>query len=387
MTHRPIVAVADDDAITRAALEEVLSDRFDVRTFESGQAVLDHLAGHTICLLLLDVQMPGLTGYETCRALRARPGLAEVPVIFLSAHAQPEERLLGYAAGGHDYVTKPYDIDELNAKITVAIELHRRTRQLAMDARSLSEAALATAEMMGEVGVVLDFQRAIGGCTEPEAIAHAAFDALRRFGLEGCMRLHGSEGAFTGATSGVVSALETTLLDHLESRPGMRIVTTGPNLGFAYGDVTLLVRSVAWALDATSPQTVDAMGRARDNLALVVEGALSRLKALEAEADARHLAVASRLIDATREALRDQEVTAQEIYRDLDAIFESVREDFEFLFPQLGLTPDQEQRLADIVAQQRIRGLGIVTRGRSAGQRLRLLLDHLERSAPSAAAP
>lgn len=160
------------------------------------------------------------------------------------------------------------------------------------------------------------------------------------------------------------------VLDHLESRPGMRIVTTGPNLGFAYGDGTLLVRSVAWAQDATAPQTVDAMGRARDNLALVVEGALSRLKALEAEADARHLAV-----------------TAQEIYRDLDAIFESVREDFEFLFPQLGLTPDQEQRLADIVAQQRIRGLGIVTRGRSAGQRLRRLLDHLERSAPSAAAP
>jgi|GEM_PF-1877563 len=386
MTDRPVIAVVDDDAITREVLTDALRAEYEVQAFGDGRAVLEYLAAYRVCLLLLDVEMPGLTGYETCRALRTMPDRGDVPVIFLSARVLPEERLEGYAAGGDDYVTKPFHVDEVQAKVRLAIEAHRRARALAQEAQSMGETALVTAEMMGEVGVVLDFQRAIAGCTTPEAMADAAFDALGRFRLDGCMRLRlrGRGDVVTRSTSGVVSALETSLLDHLAARDDARIVTMGPSLGFGFGDVTLLARSLDWALSPTTPQTLDAIGRARDNVALIVEGVLSRLRALQAESDARRLRGAQHLIDATREALRTLDQNAHAIDADLDAAFEATREEFEYLFPQLGLTPEQEQRLADIVERQRRRGLAIVARGRLAGQGLRQVLEQMEQaSAPA----
>jgi DNA-binding response OmpR family regulator len=377
MSERPLITIVDDEPTTCELLAGALEGRYRVQAFGHGQALLDSLATQAVDLVLLDVEMPGLDGYQTCRALRAGPVQADVPVIFLSAHSLLEERLQGYAAGGNDYLTKPFDIDELNAKILNAIDAHRRTRQLAREAADMGEAAAVTAEMMGEIGVVLDFQRSIADCHAPGQIATALLDALARFGLDGCLRLQTRRGTVSRSSAGALSALETSLLQHLESRPDTRIVTMGTNLGFAYGAATVLVRSVAWALAASDPATLDAMGRARDNVALLVEGALSRLHALDAEADAQHLVLAQRLIDMTRQALHDLEQSARQVHDDLDAVFEHSRADFEYLFPLLGLSHEQEDRLLAIVTQQRASGLEVLARSRQAEQGLRRLLDRL----------
>lgn len=374
---RPIIAIADDESVAREVLVGALEDRYEVRIFDRGQAVLDFAASGHADMILLDVEMPGMSGYDTCRALRAGSTLPDVPVIFLSAHARLEDRLLGYAAGGHDYLVKPYDLDELNAKIVLAIDAHRRARQLAVEVADMSEAVSVTTEMMGEIGVVLDFQRAIAGCETAERMADAIVDALGRFGLDGCMRLRTRRAVITRSVAGSATALEASLLSHLASRPDARIVTMGPNLGFSFGEVTLLVRSVGWALAPDTPETVESMGRARDSVALLVEGALSRLKGIDAELDARHLAGAQELIAMTRKTLEELERSAHEVSCELDAVFEAARQDFEFEFPKLGLTLEQEERLAGIVARQRERGLEVLARGRLAEQGMHRLVDRM----------
>lgn len=380
MHDRPLITIVDDEPITSEMLAVALEERYRVQTFDNGQALLDHLAEQAVDLVLLDVEMPGLNGYETCRALRAAPAQADVPVIFLSAHTLLDERLEGYAAGGNDYLAKPFDVDELNVKIVNAIDAHRRTRQLAREAADMGEAAAVTAEMMGEIGVVLDFQRTIATCGTAEEIAAALLEALARFGLDGCLRLRSRRGTVARSSAGATSALENSLLQHLESRPDARIVTMGTNLGFSYGAATVLVRSVAWALAATDPVTLDAMGRARDNVALLVEGALSRLQALDAEADARHLVVAQQLIDMTRQTLHELQQAGERVHADLDAVFESTRTEFEMLFPLLSLSHEQEERLLAIVDQQRRRGLDALQRSRLAGQGLHGLVEQLSAS-------
>lgn len=377
MTPRPIIAIADDDPIAREVLAGAIEDRYEVRTFDHGRAVIDFVASSHVDMVLLDVEMPGMSGYDICRALRAGPALADVPVIFLSSHARLEDRLQGYAAGGHDYLVKPYDIDELNAKILLAIDAHRRARQLAGEVAEMSEAVSVTTEMMGEVGVVLDFQRAVAGCDTAERVADAIVQALGRFGLDGCMRLRTRRTVITRSAAGSTTALEASLLSHLEARPDARIVTMGPNLGFSFGDVTLLVRSVNWAMAPDAPETIESMGRARDSVALLVEGTLSRLQAIDAEFDSRNLAVAQQLIAVTRRTLEDLEKSAHEVSCELDAVFEAALQDFEFEFPKLGLTLEQEERLAGIVARQRERGLEVLARGRLAEQGLRRLVDQM----------
>lgn len=380
MFSKPIIAIADDNGFVREVLASSLEVRYEVCQFESGQAVLDHMANQHVDLLLLDVEMPGLNGYQTCRALRDGQSLQDMPVIFLSAHTKLEDRLQGYAAGGNDYLTKPCDPVELEAKIQLAIDNHRVTRRLAGEVAELSDAFSLTAEMMGEVGVVLEFQRALSDCATPRAIADAMFATLSRFGLEGCVRLSNRSASITRSTAGTASALQTSLLDHLAAMKDTHIVTIGHNLGFATGSVTLLVHSRAWAAAPDAPQTVDAKGRARDNIALLVEGAIARLRALDTEHAALQLVGAQTLIGMTRQALMDIETAERKLHTELDAVFEAVREQFEMRFPQLGLTPEQEDTLADLLARHRTRGLGVLAQGRAAEARVRQLVEQLEAS-------
>lgn len=386
MPDRPIIAIADDDPIAREVLSSALEGRCEVRLFDSGRTMLDGLAAHRADLLLLDVGMPDLDGYETCRALREGAACPDIPVIFLSARALLEDRLQGYAAGGNDYLVKPYDVDELHAKIVLAIDAACRARQLQGEVSDLTDAALLTAEMMGEVGVVLEFQRALASCTTIECVSDAMFAALARFGLEGCLRLKSRRTAIARSVAGQASSLESSLLEHLASRPDARIVTMGLNLGFSYGSVTLLTRSPAWAHSPQTQETADAMGRARDNVALLVEGAVVRLQAIDAEHDARQLAGAEDLIGATRTALQQVEHTEREIHAELDAVFEDIRHEFEMRFPQLGLTSAQEDSLIEIVDRKRSQGMAVLARGRSAEELLRSLVQQLAHS-PRAAEP
>lgn len=387
MPDRPIVAIADDNPVVRETLAAALEARYIVRQFDSGWALLDGIAPGPVDLLLLDVEMPGLTGYETCRLLRHGAALADVPVIFLSAHAQPEDRMQGYAAGGNDYLTKPCDFDELEAKIVLAIDGHRRARGLASAVAELSDAASLTAEMMGEVGVVLEFQRDLTHCETLEAVGAAIVTALGRFGLEGCMRLTTQRSLLCRSVVGAASALEVSLLDHLASRPDPRISTFGQNLGFSFEGVTLLVRCPAWTATPDTPQTRDAMGRARDNIALLVEGTIARLRALDAEHEARQLSGARTLIAMTREALVDIEAVELALHHELDGVFEAMRDEFEMRFPQLGLTADQEDSLAGILTRHRARALVVLARGQAVQARLHGLVEQLESPPPRDADP
>jgi DNA-binding response OmpR family regulator len=379
MSDKPIVAVVDDNAVSRETLAVHLEDNYVVRQFDSGDAALAGLGQGRIDLMLLDVEMPGLDGYATCRALRAAPAHGDVPVIFVSAHTQVADRLKGYAAGGDDYLPKPCAVDELLAKVAHAIDTHRRARRLAGEVDDLSTTALITAEMLGDVGVVLEFQRATADCGDADSLAEALLSALARYGLEGCLRLTTARGSTSRSQAGPASALEASLLDHLAARPDTRIATIGQNLGFSYGSVTLLARSLSWSREPHTAETRDAMGRARDNVALLVEGAVARLRLMDAEQDARALAGAHALLDATRTALREIEDTERALHADLDGVFEAMREEFEMRFPQLGLTADQEDALAHIVSRHRARALAVLEAGRAAEAHLRRLAGQLER--------
>ena len=81
-------------------------------------------------LILLDVMMPGLDGFEVCRQLKARPGICDVPVIFMTALTDPADKLRGFEAGAVDYLTKPVQQEELFARVNAHIGLYRYQREL-----------------------------------------------------------------------------------------------------------------------------------------------------------------------------------------------------------------------------------------------------------------
>ena len=106
--------IVDDDAVILRLLEvNFRLEGYDVESASRGEAALERAAANTPDIIVLDVMMPGLDGWQVCERLRAAPALADTPVVFLSARAQDDDRARGHALGVVDYVTKPFDPSEL----------------------------------------------------------------------------------------------------------------------------------------------------------------------------------------------------------------------------------------------------------------------------------
>ncbi|MGD0167138.1 MAG: response regulator transcription factor [Gaiellaceae bacterium] len=112
------ILVVDDEQPLRDALERALKiERYDVETAESGVLALERMKSgdHDIDAIVLDVLMPGVDGLEVCRRMRAAGD--KTPVLMLTARVEVEDRVAGLDAGADDYVTKPFDLEELLARL------------------------------------------------------------------------------------------------------------------------------------------------------------------------------------------------------------------------------------------------------------------------------
>ncbi|MEW6516224.1 MAG: response regulator [candidate division FCPU426 bacterium] len=113
-----ILVVDDEPAIARLVQISLVSSGFEVRTVGNGQSALELLAQWQADVVVLDVMMPGLSGYEVCAAIRRQPDLEHIKVIFLTAKSTPADVARGLAVGGNDYLAKPFDPDDLLVRIT-----------------------------------------------------------------------------------------------------------------------------------------------------------------------------------------------------------------------------------------------------------------------------
>jgi DNA-binding response OmpR family regulator len=110
----PRILILDDDPIILRLLQiNFRLEGYEVDTASRGEEALERVRSHRPDVVVLDVMMPGVDGWEVCRRLKEMPGVNHVPVIFLSARAQDEDRQRGYALGVDEYVTKPFDPSHL----------------------------------------------------------------------------------------------------------------------------------------------------------------------------------------------------------------------------------------------------------------------------------
>jgi DNA-binding response OmpR family regulator len=117
-----IVIIDDDRAIAELTSIWVKAAGFNTIIANDGRSGLDAIARCRPDLILLDIRMPEMDGFEVNRQLRQTPGLAEIPVIFLSAHAQETTRQESLAGGGHCFLPKPYEVRNLIAAIRAALK-------------------------------------------------------------------------------------------------------------------------------------------------------------------------------------------------------------------------------------------------------------------------
>src|SRR5207245_9545800 len=140
------VLLVDDDERNLLAVATVLEDLGEVVLARSGEEALRHLLKGEFAVILLDVYMPGMDGYETAQIIRDRDQTKRIPIVFLSAVNKETEHLLrGYEMGAVDYVFKPVDPVVLRSKVAVFVDLFAKTKEIERKARQ--EQALLDANL------------------------------------------------------------------------------------------------------------------------------------------------------------------------------------------------------------------------------------------------
>jgi two-component system alkaline phosphatase synthesis response regulator PhoP len=172
--ERRILLVEDEPSLVLTVSDRLLSEGYHVETAGDGNTGLSRALAEPFDLVILDVMLPGRDGFEVCRELRSRGG--QVPVLMLTARSQVIDRVVGLKLGADDYLTKPFEMIELLARVEALI---RRSSAPAPSAPSAS-AAPAGAYTFGDVRV--DFRRAeVFRDDEPVTLSALEFKLLAYF--------------------------------------------------------------------------------------------------------------------------------------------------------------------------------------------------------------
>jgi signal transduction histidine kinase len=131
-THTPNIMIIDDTPANLQVLTEMLQKQplYRIRPFSSGKLALQAMKKHCPDLILLDITMPEMDGYEVCRQIKQDPLFQDIPVLFISALNETVDKLKAFEVGGVDYITKPFQFEEVQARVHTHLQLRRQRREL-----------------------------------------------------------------------------------------------------------------------------------------------------------------------------------------------------------------------------------------------------------------
>lgn len=141
----------DDNPANLKLLEDMLTQRgLRVRSFPRGRLAIAAAERMRPDLILLDINMPEMNGYEVCERLKSNPELADVPIIFLSALAEIDDKVKAFRSGAVDYVSKPFQFEEVHARVETHLRIHDLRQELKTHNQRLEEAVAARSRELAD---------------------------------------------------------------------------------------------------------------------------------------------------------------------------------------------------------------------------------------------
>lgn len=335
------ILVVDDDPFMREMVEEVLGTSYQLIIAENGADALMLAQAEHPALILLDVEMPGMNGYETCRQIKQEDTSVPVPVIFVSALDQIDEKLKGYEAGGDDYVIKPFDPQELKAKIAHMLGMASERAQLKEMANYATNTAMTAMTSMSEMGALLESLKKFNASIDETELAEAVLSGLSSYGLGGVVQVRTPEKTLALSELGEASPLEISVIEHMTGMD--RIVHFRSRMSIHYPHVAMLVNNMP-------VEDPDRCGRLRDHLAMLVEGAEMRAAGIVAENESRRRGIAiERMIERVTGALNEIDSSQRQSRMEIRVAFSALTDEMEKALLRVALTREQEDLLSSIV--------------------------------------
>lgn len=337
---QPKVLIVDDDELSPVLLGRVLGDQFAFEHAGSGETALAAVSAVKPAIILMDVEMPGgMSGYDACRAIKHNPASAQVPVFFLSAHTEAEDRLKAYESGGDDYISKPFNTEEIRHKLTLALAHQARRNELADKAHRAASMAMTSIREAASVGLILGFLGDIVRQTDHAQIADSTLRTLERFQMQGAVQLRNGGKPFSRNSAGECTAVEQAVLAKMAGEN--RIVDLGDRSAFNYERATI----IAYNMPLHDPGLY---GRLKDTVVKMAEALDIHMRSLDGinaaiERGDALLKLAQRGATLAREASARVKIARGERQRALEQIAAQI---------EIAAPGEAQQRLRETLARE-----------------------------------
>ncbi len=208
---RKKIYVVDDEEINLDLMQGILEDDYEVECFSDGEKFLGVYENSPCDIVLLDVEMPNISGLDVCRKLQEID--PQCPAIFISTRSSNQERLEGYSAGGQDYIVKPCDPSELMAKIAIILDQQEQYKTLDNTRQEIFDGFMEAATGSGEQGVLLQFAVEVFAVKDYLKLAEIIVSTLQQLaGLNGSVLIHGRNQEVSCSNKGPCSPMEEEIM-------------------------------------------------------------------------------------------------------------------------------------------------------------------------------
>ncbi len=334
------IMIVDDAKDNLLLLEMMLEEKYTIVQAESGQQCLDLIAESIPDVLLLDVNMPGMTGYEVCMNLRKNPTTKALPILFVSAMINADERLAGFEAGGDEYINKPVNEEELIEKLEVQISSVQERKNNEQNASEAMKVAMDAMTSSSELGQLINFVSDAQNAKTLAAMGDMIVSACNGFGLNACAYVEGAKPSFFGCDE---NSIESKVLQRsLNSTE--RIINLGVRTIVKSGQLSLLIKNMP--IDDENRY-----GRFKDHLAVLISISDGRLLTLKAQLNVvdERKDVLKKIILHTEKQIKNLNSKISEYDAATRQVMMSMISDLEAKLFGLGLDEDQEDELMKLV--------------------------------------
>jgi len=335
------ILIVDDDDLNRELLATMLTADYEVLEAESGEIAIELARKQVPDMILLDIQMPGIDGYQTCQQLKQDQGTENCPVIFISANESEEEIIKGYEVGAVDYLVKPLKPNELQQKIRRILDLVRHKKEWE---EKYNKAGSTAGSDAGVYARISRFLSDMLSSENYDALAGHFIDIVNDQGMNSTLQIREKDSNLMYSSSSSSSAMEEKVI-LLASTRG-RMVDYGKRMIVNGRHCSILVKNMP--LD--SGDEYDAL---RNFTSLICDGLDSRIDCMKMEAanvwrSRQFLRVLRFVLDYLR-AIRDG---SDELHRESVHIVENMCENLGLSIGEIvkvnDLTDGIEKRIVDV---------------------------------------
>lgn len=374
MPQKPTILTIDDTKLIHMLVESAVGHSYHIIKALNGKEGIEKATAESPSIILLDVEMPGMSGYEVCKNLKQMDSTQNIPVIFLSSLSNESSRLKGFEAGAIDFLVKPFKEPELLAKLESLTKYQAAQEALSKQAQSASSAAFSAMKGSNELGMAIHFIEASYGVTNFESLAKLFFTVTENMGLVCSFMYHLNGECKFYSSKGQVLSLEQEVIAAIFAKGERFTDFSGARTQINYSHVALLVKNMP--IDDE-----EKYGRFKDFLPTMLGAMDAKIHGLlNEQAMVRHSRNLGRSFTVVKETLAGVGESLHTNQTDVVALLQGMLKEFESRIPSMGLEDDQEAYLINRLDDTITKAYAIIeqsTKTSHAFKTITRLLEHV----------